>query len=119
MKQRTEVWCQVKGSNNQGGKRWQECQKCCVFCPDKNSCNLRICAPKGREVLCCWQASPSEWMMGRLEEKARMFAYHRRSYEYALKRGRRAGDGTWDGSNLEEFRKKYPEVYQEMLEEIC
>jgi len=120
-KKSKEVWCQVKSSDNSGGRKWQDCQKCCSFC--NKVCDLRVCKDSQetyvKDALCCWRASPAEWLMGRLERKAMTFIYNRRMYENYLKRGVRPSDGTWEGDRLKDFWKKYPKVYQEIFEEFA
>lgn len=109
-----EIWCTQKSPENLSAIRgWKgECPKCCVFCEKKN-CSLRVCSIP-REHPCTWRRSPSEWMMGRLEEKADAFYTHLRRYEYYLKKGFRAMDGTWEGEKLERFRKENPKLYKEI-----
>lgn len=112
--QAKEVWCQVKSSDNNGGMKWQICQKCCVFCDD-NNCPIRVCHNSRQDDLCCWRCSPAEWLMGRMNDEARLLTYKIRRYEFEIRNGARAGDGSWIGGRLEKFRKEHPKEYEEIL----
>lgn len=115
-----EFWCTAKGKDNQAlEKSWQGiCPGCCVYCR-KKSCSLRTCELQKKNYLCCWRASPVEWMMGRLSEKAKRETYARRRYEHYLKLGFFPEDGTWEGECLKRFKEKYPDVYEEIYKKIC
>lgn len=102
-----EVWCAAKSPRNEGGEKWKgDCRKCCRHCEGK-PCDLRVCYMGEKDDLCAHKCSPSEWMMGRIDESAREETYQRRRVEFWLKRGFKEGDGSWEGQAIKDLRKKY------------
>jgi len=112
-----EVWCQVKSSTNKR-ENFRECHKCCIFCGDIKTCEVNTCEKKDEDELCCWQASPSEWMMGRLDKRAEEFTWKRRQREHFMRNGHTPYDGSWEGERLAEWQRNYPEDYEEMFVEF-
>lgn len=102
-----EVWCAAKSSKNEGNEKWKLCNKCCVFCVQRKNCYLRTCSQAKKEDLCTWRCSPSDWLLGKIDEKARMRAYKERMVEHMEKEGFKEGDGSWEGDYIERCREKY------------
>lgn len=107
--EQVEVWCMAKGSTNQKPD-WTDCHLCCSSCnktpgpclkrPAK-PCNI----PEGGT--CLWRASPSEWMLGNIDEKARRRIYQAHRVRRWESMGHREGDGTWEGNAIRHMRERY------------
>ena len=104
-----------KGRNNKGkGEGWRNCSKCCAFCSD-SSCKDRVCVTKSdlEGIFCSWMCSPSEWLLGKIDDKARRDIYNMRRYEHWLSEGFRPNDYSWEGNKLALLQETNPEAYEE------
>lgn len=109
----TSVWCQQKGVNNPYTHWNGICRGCCLYCKEKDcpheTCHqqrIRIGAHKG-EHTCYYHCSPSEWMMGKIDDKARERLYKLRQIQAWLSRGIREDDGSWEGQMITRVRERY------------
>lgn len=110
-----EVWCSQKNSENLGDSRWRGsfCNKCCVFCEKRESCQFTTCYCTRKEEFCAWRRSPLEWTMERINPEVKMIFYQLRRAELYIGKGYKEGDGTWEGDFLKRIRKKFPWLIEE------
>ena len=104
----TDVWCAQKGIDNPYTHWNGVCRGCCVFCEDWGNCRFRTChTEKIGKPTCYHRCSPSEWMMGKIDDKAKRRRYKRRQVETWLRDGKREGDGSWEGKMITRIRERY------------
>lgn len=109
-----KAWCAQKTSDNHSRKAgWRgECVGCCLFC-DVRDCDLRTCKARRSYEMCSWKRTPSEWLLGRIDEKAGKETYQRRRVEHYLRIGHKEGDSTWEGKFIARMRERYGKDFGE------